>query len=164
MANPILPKHNNTAGVVPTAANLITNELAINTADAVAYVKHSDGTVKQIVDPTKVNKDSDTGAALLPVGTTAQRPAAGQGKLRFNTDLAIFEGYDGNTWTPLAITSGLASGATGGGNDAVFYNNNSIITNSYTIPTNQNSKSAGPLEFLSGVVITVLDNSVWTVI
>jgi hypothetical protein len=53
MANPILPKHNNTAGVVPAAASLVTNELAINTADAVAYVKHSDGTVKQIVDPTK---------------------------------------------------------------------------------------------------------------
>jgi hypothetical protein len=71
MASPILPKHNNTAGTVPAAASLATNELAINTADAVAYVKHSDGTVKQIVDPTKAPLASPalTGTPTAPTAT-----------------------------------------------------------------------------------------------
>jgi hypothetical protein len=80
MANPILPKHNNTAGVVPSASSLVTNELAINTADAVAYVKHSDGTVKHIVDPTKAPIDSPalTGtpkAPTAPAGTNTTQIA-----------------------------------------------------------------------------------------
>jgi hypothetical protein len=72
MANPILPKHNNTAGKVPSADSLMTNELAINTADAVAYVKHTDGTVKQIVDPTKATLASPafTGTPTAPTAAT----------------------------------------------------------------------------------------------
>jgi hypothetical protein len=71
MASPILPKHNNTAGAVPSADSLTTNELAINTADAVAYVKHSDGTVKQIVDPSKAPLASPalTGTPTAPTAS-----------------------------------------------------------------------------------------------
>lgn len=68
MATPIMPKHNNTSGTVPTPANLVTNELAINTADGIAFVKHSDGTIKQIVDPSKapLNSPSLTGIPTAP--------------------------------------------------------------------------------------------------
>jgi hypothetical protein len=48
---------------------------------------------------TKVSKTSDTGAAILPSGTSAQRdvtPAGGY--LRFNTDTDEFEGYNGTAW------------------------------------------------------------------
>lgn len=47
-----------------------------------------------------------TGAVDLPVGTTAQRPTASQGMLRYNTTESQFEGYDGTEW-----------GAIGGGGD-----------------------------------------------
>jgi hypothetical protein len=71
MASPILPKHNDKAGTVPSADSLVTNELAINTADAVAYVKHTDGTVKQIVDPTKapLNSPALTGTPTAPTAS-----------------------------------------------------------------------------------------------
>jgi len=40
-----------------------------------------------------------TGAMIVPVGTTAQRPAtAVQGMIRYNTNLSKFEGYDGAAW------------------------------------------------------------------
>ena len=40
-----------------------------------------------------------TAAAVLPVGTTAQRPdPAASGMIRFNTDLTTFEGYNGTEW------------------------------------------------------------------
>ena len=48
---------------------------------------------------TKVSKTSDTGAAALPAGTEAQRDGAPlSGYLRFNTETAQFEGYDGTAW------------------------------------------------------------------
>jgi hypothetical protein len=108
-------------------------------------------------DNLKVSKDSDTGAALLPMGTTAQRPADGASKLRFNTDLAKFEGHNGTAW-------GSLGGATGGGNDAVFYVNGQTVTANYTIPSGQNAMSAGPITIADGVTVSISDGSVWSVI
>jgi hypothetical protein len=43
-----------------------------------------------------------TGAIIVPVGTTAQAPAAAvQGMIRFNTTTNKFEGYDGTAWVAL---------------------------------------------------------------
>jgi hypothetical protein len=44
---------------------------------------------------------TSTGAVTIPVGTTAQRPAAAVGKIRWNTTLNQYEGYDGTNWTLL---------------------------------------------------------------
>ena len=45
-----------------------------------------------------VNLGSNTGAAVVPKGTTAQRPAVPtNGMIRYNTDTARFEGYN-NGW------------------------------------------------------------------
>ena len=40
-----------------------------------------------------------TGALTLPVGSTAERPTAATGMIRFNTDDQRFEAYDGTAWT-----------------------------------------------------------------
>ena len=50
--------------------------------------------------PASDNLDlTGVGAVILPVGTTAQRPdPATIGMFRFNTDLAVFEGYNGIEW------------------------------------------------------------------
>ena len=45
-----------------------------------------------------------TGALKLPNGTTAQRPTAATGQIRFNSTTTSFEGYNGTAW------GGLASG------------------------------------------------------
>jgi len=42
-----------------------------------------------------------TGAIKIPVGTTAQRPTAVSGQLRFNSDTSSYEGYNGTTWQKL---------------------------------------------------------------
>jgi hypothetical protein len=41
---------------------------------------------------------SSTGALTISKGTTAQRPTAVSGMLRFNTTTTEFEGYNGTTW------------------------------------------------------------------
>jgi hypothetical protein len=43
-----------------------------------------------------------TGAIVMPVGTTAQRPGTGVvGMMRFNSDIDTFEGYNGASWVKL---------------------------------------------------------------
>jgi hypothetical protein len=62
---------------------------------------------------TKVSKTSDTGSAVLPVGTEAQRDASpSAGFLRFNSDSDEFEGYNGTAWSSVggsAITNDTAT-------------------------------------------------------
>lgn len=104
-----------------------------------------------------VQKDSNVGAAQLPSGTTAQRPANGAGKFRYNTDLGRPEVNNGTNW-------GSLGGATGGGNDAVFYLNGQTVNTSFTVPSGQNAGSFGPITIANGVTVTVSDGSVWTVV
>ena len=45
---------------------------------------------------------SGTGSLQLPTGTTAQRPTAATGDIRFNTTTTAFEGYNGSAWGEIA--------------------------------------------------------------
>jgi hypothetical protein len=69
----------------------------------------------------------------------------------------------------LYITDGtsiynVSGGATGGGTDQVFVNNGQTVTTSYTIPTNFNAMSTGPISISAGVTVTIPAGSVWAVI
>ena len=55
-------------------------------------------------------------------------------------------------------------GATGGGSDKIFHNNDQTVTTSYTIPSGQNSMTAGPISINSGVTVTVPSGSEWTIV
>jgi hypothetical protein len=99
-----------------------------------------------------------TAAIQIPVGSTAQRPTPATGKIRYNSDLAQFEGYGGSAW------GALGGGATGGAGNSAFYENDSTITQNYTITTNKNAMSAGPITINSGVTVTVPSGSVWTIV
>jgi hypothetical protein len=99
-----------------------------------------------------------TGALKIPVGTTAQRPTAADGKIRFNDDTNKFEGYNGTAWGQ------LGGGATGGGSDEVFVENGQNVTANYTIPSTKNAMSTGPITVDSGVSVTVSSGSRWVVL
>lgn len=60
-------------------------------------------------------------------------------------------------------TVAAAAGAKGGGTDKIFWENDITVTTSYTISTNKNAVSAGPITIGTGTV-TVQDGSVWTVV
>jgi len=111
------------------------------------------------LDAEKVEKTSDTGSAELPVGTTAQRdgtPSAGY--IRYNTTINSFEGYNGSSW------GSIGGGATGGGSDEVFYENDQTVTADYTVASNRNALTAGPIEIQDGVTVTVSDGARWVVV
>ena len=56
-----------------------------------------------------------------------------------------------------------SSGATGGGNDKIFVENEQTVTTSYTITTNKHAHSVGPLSINNNVVVTIPANSTWLV-
>ncbi len=103
-----------------------------------------------------VTKTSNTGSAVLPVGTTAERdgsPSAGY--LRWNSDDTSAEVYDGTAWA-----------AVGGGNTTGegLYEMANTISSNYSITSGNNAMSAGPITVDSGVSVTVPSGSVWTIV
>jgi len=105
-----------------------------------------------------VPRDSTTGSATIPSGTTAQRTGSpSTGAFRFNTQLNNLEYFTSGTWRP-------ASGATGAGGDAVFFENDQVVTTSYTITANKNALSSGPVTINAGVTVTVPAGANWQVI
>lgn len=100
-----------------------------------------------------------TGAIDIPAGTTAQRPASpSSGMIRFNSTLSQYEGYNGTAW------SSIGGGATGGGSDAVFLENGNTVTTNYTLTTNKNAVSAGPVTINAGVTVTVGSGQSWVIV
>ena len=63
-------------------------------------------TNKTLTSPTLNGSEmTTTGAIVIPVGTTAQRPGtAVVGMMRFNSDVDAFEGYNGASWIELGHT------------------------------------------------------------
>ena len=105
-----------------------------------------------------VDETSATGSAALPAGTTAQRdgsPSAGY--IRYNTTTGSFEGY-GAAW------GSIGGGASGAGGDEIFYENEQNVTTSYSITTNENAVSAGPITVDSGATVTIPSGSTWVIV
>jgi hypothetical protein len=93
-------------------------------------------------DAAFVGKDSDTGAALMPVGTTAQRPASpAAGMYRLNTTTGEPEWYDAGsgawiafrnapTYTVeyLVVAGGGGGGSYGGGGAGGYISDSEVVT------------------------------------
>jgi hypothetical protein len=100
---------------------------------------------------------SSTGALTIPSGTTAQRDETTTG-IRFNSETGKFEGWNGSNWIV------LASEISGGGSDQIFVENGQVVTSDYTIPSDKNAMSTGPITISDGVTVTVPDNSRWVIL
>lgn len=104
-----------------------------------------------------VVKTAVTGAARMPSGTTAERPANEDGLLRRNKTLGRWEGNDGTKW-------GSLGGASGGGSDSIFYESDSVMTSDYAVPVGRNAMAPGPLTIAAGVTLDIPAGSVVTII
>ena len=70
----------------------------------------------------------------------------------------ISDGSGNLTWGP------AAGGATGGGSNEIFWENDQIITQNYAITNGKNAGSFGPITMASGVTVTVGSGETWTVV
>ena len=101
-----------------------------------------------------------TTALQIPVGTTAQRPGSpSTGDFRFNSTTTSAEIYNGSEFTAV----GGGAGATGGGNDEVFFESDTNVTTNYTITSGKNAHTVSPI-VNAGVTITVPSGSLLVIL
>ena len=148
-----------TAGVYGNATVYPTLTLAANgrvTAVGTASATIANGSITAAqLDFKSAN---GVGAVILPAGTTTQRPTGTSGSIRYNTSTGQFEGYTASAW------GSIGGGATGGGNDTVFFLNANTVTANYTIATGYNALSAGPITINSGVTVNISNGANWIVV
>jgi len=95
-----------------------------------------------------------TGSVRVPNGTTGERPSPAAGMIRYNVTTGEFEGYT-TAW------GNIGGGASAGG---AIYENKNTITTSYTLTTNYNGMSVGPLTIDSGATVTVPSGQRWVIL
>ena len=81
-----------------------------------------------------------------------------------NTDNKLTYVWDNEKWTVQSGLSGAAGTTTGGGNDLVFQENSFVCTTNFTLDTNMNAMSAGPVTINDGVTIVIPDNQNWVIL
>jgi len=99
----------------------------------------------------KVSQTGATGSAVMPTGTTAQRDAVpSPGYTRFNTTLDALEvRKNGGTWSP------VGSGASGPTNNPMFYENDQVLLDDYTIVGTKNASITGPWSIAATKTLTI---------
>lgn len=150
-----------------TASSTLTlqSTSGLGTSDSITLKVGSSGATTALsVATTGIVSFPTTGAVVLPAGTTVQEPTGQAGMLRFNTTSSSFEGYNGAAWGSI----GGGGGATGGGGDQAFWENQTIINNSFTIGTGKvgdwNAGTFGPITVAAGATITVPAGSTWSIV
>jgi hypothetical protein len=89
---------------------------------------------------------------LIAVDTSLVEPG--------DTIVYVSEGEGEGQW----VVGEAAAGARGGDGDKVFWENDTQITASYTITTNKNAMTAGPVEIVTGADVEIPAGSVWTIV
>jgi hypothetical protein len=106
---------------------------------------------------------SATTGVRVPVGTDGDRPSADTanvGMIRLNTTSGMFEGYTGNEWVEFS----RQVSAVGGGQNKVFQENETLITEDYTITAGKSAMSVGPITMAAGVTITIPAGKRWVIL
>ena len=108
-----------------------------------------------------------TGAVVLPVGNTAQRPTATAGQIRFNSQIGRFEGYNGTNWIQLnglqdldgdtKITAELVEGQ----NDNIirFYINGNVVADIDANRLNAEKIIVDDIQLDGNVISTITNNT-----
>jgi len=77
---------------------------------------------------------------------------------------SVFAAWDTDAADFIKVAGGSGGGATGGGTDQVFLENDLTVTTSYSIPATKNAGTFGPITIDSGATVTVPDTSVWSIV
>ncbi len=97
----------------------------------------------------------------MPSGDTSDRGSSANGDFRYNSETHKFEGYQNGAWGDI----GGGGGATGGGTEAIFHENENQMDQDYTIgdgTANINAGVFGPLTI--NAVLTIPSGSVVSIV
>ncbi len=150
------PSFNGSANV--TAAATIAND-AVTTAKIASASSTTTG-----VTDAKLRHSAGlslVGRSANSTGVVADITAASDNTVLRRSGTAL--GF-GKVTESMIDSDAKLNGATGGGTDRVFYENDQTVNTNYTIATSKNAMSAGPITVASGVTVTVPDGSTWTIV
>lgn len=68
---------------------------------------------------------------------------------------------DGASWRTVGLSGG---GAKGGGSNQIFYENDQLVTDDYTLIATKNAGSFGPIEIDTGVTVTIETGATWSIV
>ena len=80
------------------------------------------------------------------------------------TSAATVDGDSSTTLATKGYVDAKPAGATGGGSDQIFYQNEQTVTTNYTVPATTNAMSAGPITIDTGITVTITSGSTWTIV
>ena len=83
-----------------------------------------------------------------------------EGAIYWNSSFKQMRVWSGTAWIPMST----GSGASGGGADSIFYENDQVVSNSYSITEGKNAMTTGPITIADGVTLTIPDGSTFVVI
>ena len=120
-----------------------------NAGHQIAFYRNADKTGQWIIGVTANGTAGQTGAYTdLVVSDTTP------GSLSYQ---CTSHAYMGNGMTTNTGTGG--AGATGGGNDQIFSENDQTMTTNYSITASKNASCVGPITLNSGVILTIPSTS-----
>jgi len=99
----------------------------------------------------------DENSLVVPAGTTAQRPMTPQISVRYNTERAKLEMWNGAAWKD-------AGGGPSVGSDSIIRTNATVISENITIPDNTNGSTVGPVTIAAGYTVAVGNGSTWVIL
>jgi hypothetical protein len=147
------------------------------TTNSASFLVTIDGVVQDPLDYTitqgypytiTMNNPVPSGDEIVIVSlngkTGATGPGAGATGPIGPTGATGIQGPIGPGGGATGATGPTGIGITGGGTDEVFWENDQVVTTNYTITTNKNAFTAGPITINAGVVVTVPSSSTWTVV
>lgn len=128
-------------------------------------------------DVQRYDSDLQALATLSTTGMLARTAdgAASTRTITASTGISVSNGngVSGNpTITNTGVTSfngstgavSFVAGAEGAGTNQIFWENDTVVTGSYTITQNKNAVTAGPVTIANSVIVTVPNGSTWTVV
>jgi len=64
----------------------------------------------------------------------------------------------------IIVTADNIQNYAAGAQEGIFWENDTIVSTNYTISSNMNAGTFGPVTIAEGVVVTVPDGSTWTIV
>ena len=156
----------NTATVTITQAQnqriLLTGVL---TAAGTVTIPYQDGSVITAVGGMWVVNNETTGVD----GSGAAWPVTVKTVVAGSVGVVVDRGkrslvYSDGTDVLFADDRASGGGATGGGDNAIFFENDLAVTADYSIPATKNAMTAGPISVDAGITVTIPATSTWTIV
>ena len=146
-------KINTNLNLIDTQMKVSDDRSAANATTANAALPKAGGELTGDVTNTS------TGSFQVAQGTTAQRPAGtANGRLRYNSTEAAFEGYTAAGWGE------IGGGGPSLGTDSVIRTNSKVIAENITFAGTENGSTVGPITVNNGYTVTVTNGSTWIIL